>query len=98
MQYNNTGEFLPIGTVITLKNGNKRIMICGRLQERQEDHKIFDYVACLYPEGILAPDELFLFDHEDIDQIFFVGLEDGEEFAFREFLIQQIRSLQEVKK
>lgn len=86
-------DFMPIGSVITLKNGNKRIMICGRLQEREEDHKIFDYCACLYPEGLLSPDEVFLFNNEDIDQVFFVGFQDGEEFAFREFLQQEKKSL-----
>lgn len=93
MQYNNTGEFLPIGTIITLKNGNKRIMICGFLQERQEDHKIYDYVACMYPEGILDPDELFLFNNEDIDQVHYIGMQDAEEFQFNEFLRQQKESL-----
>lgn len=93
MQFKSTGEFLPIGTIITLKNGNKRIMICGRLQEREDDHKIFDYVACLYPEGILAPDELFLFNNEDIDQVHYIGMQDAEEFQFNKFLRQQKESL-----
>lgn len=82
-------DFMPIGSVVTLKKGTKRIMICGRLQERDEDKKVFDYCACYYPEGILNPDELFLFNNEDIDRVFFVGHQDGEEFAFREYLIEQ---------
>lgn len=93
MQFKSTGEFLPIGTIITLKNGNKRIMICGRLQEREDDHKIFDYVACLYPEGILAPDELFLFNNEDIDQVHYIGMQDAEEFQFNEFLQKNKKGL-----
>lgn len=77
---------MPVGSVITLKNGTKKIMICGRLQERDSDHQVFDYCACYYPEGILNPEELFLFNNSDIDQVYFVGFQDGDEFAFREFL------------
>lgn len=80
-------DLLPLGSVVTLKNGNKRIMICGRLQEREEDGKIFDYSAVYFPEGILDPSQLFLFDNENIDRLYFVGMQDGEEFAFREYLM-----------
>lgn len=86
-------DFMPIGSVITLKNGTKKIMICGRLQERESDQQIFDYCACYYPEGILNPEELFLFNNTDIDQVYFVGLQDGEEFAFREFLQNEKQKL-----
>lgn len=86
-------EFLPLGSVITLKKGNKRIMICGRLQEREEDMKVFDYSAVYYPEGILDPNQLFLFNHDDIDRLYFVGMQDSEEFAFRDFLIEEAKDL-----
>lgn len=86
-------KFLPIGTVLNLKQGSKKIMICGRLQERDNDNKILDYCACYYPEGILNPDELFLFDHEDVDTIYFIGMQDSDEFAFREFLNEESKKL-----
>ena len=84
-------ELLPIGSVVRLKNGSKRIMICGRLQERVEDGIVFDYCACFYPEGILDPEQLFLFNHKDIDDISYHGLDDQEEFAFRTFLMEHKR-------
>lgn len=93
MKFKSAGEFLPIGSVITLNNGHKRIMICGFLQERQEEHKIFDYCACLYPEGILASDELFLFNNEDIDQIHYIGMQDTEGFQFNDFLQKNKKNL-----
>lgn len=83
-------EFLPIGSVVLLKGGKKRVMICGRLQARVEDAVLFDYSACLFPEGIINPKELYLFNNEDIDTVFFVGLQDSEEFAFRTYLQKQI--------
>ena len=50
-------KFLPIGSVVKLKNGQKRLMITGFLQmEQGEDGKknIWDYSGCLYPEGMLT--------------------------------------------
>lgn len=86
MKFDIIGEFLPIGSVIMLKDQNKRIMIIGRLQERIEDHKIFDYCACLYPEGLLLANEIYLFNNEDITQVCFLGMQDKEEVDLQKFL------------
>ena len=85
-------EFLPIGSVVLLKGGTKRLMICGRIQQTEEG-KICDYSACFYPEGILDPDQLFLFDNEDIDTVFFVGMQDTEEFRFRAYMEEQLAEM-----
>jgi hypothetical protein len=71
-------ELLPIGSVVLLRESTKRIMIVGLLQKQSGDEKIWDYSACLYPEGILDPDRLFLFNHSQIDTLFFMGFQDGE--------------------
>lgn len=84
-------ELLPIGSVVMLKGGNKRVMICGRIQTKINEDKIYDYSACYYPEGIINPRELFLFDNEDIDMVYFVGLQDVEEFKFRDYIDQQLK-------
>ena len=84
-------ELLPIGSVVMLKGGNKRVMICGRIQTKVNEDKIYDYSACYYPEGIINPRELFLFDNEDIDMVYFVGLQDLEEFKFRDYIDQQLK-------
>lgn len=78
--------YLPIGSIVLLHGGKKKIMICGRLQENMNDHKTYDYCACLYPEGILNPDELYLFQDKDIATVFFIGFQDEDEFAFRSLL------------
>ena len=46
-------ELLPLGTVVTLKQGKKRLMIVGRLQNQVGSDKIYDYAAVLWPEGVL---------------------------------------------
>lgn len=45
-------NLLPIGSVVLLRGGEKRLMICGRIQTRAGSDKVYDYSACLYPEGI----------------------------------------------
>lgn len=75
-------KYLPIGSVVLLKDSQKRIMIVGVKQKQSDTDKVWDYSACLYPEGILNPDRLFLFDAEQIDQLFFIGFQDVEGMEF----------------
>lgn len=79
-------QLYPLGSIVRLKKGMKRIMICGRLQIRNSDQKLFDYSACLYPEGILKPDEMFLFQHDDIDEVIFQGFEDDDETKMKQYM------------
>lgn len=39
-------EWLPIGSVVVLKGGNKPLMIYGRKQFNSRTGHEFDYVAC----------------------------------------------------
>lgn len=83
-------KLLPIGSVVLLKGAAKRIMICGRLQQRVGDEKVYDYCACYYPEGILDPKEMFLFNNEDIERLYYVGMQDPEEFNFQRALQEKM--------
>ena len=63
-------EFLPIGTVVLLKGGSKRIMICGFCcHGTGENDKLFDYVGCLSPEGFISSDKNLLFNFHCIASI-----------------------------
>ena len=85
-------EYLPIGSVILLKNAEKRLMICGIMQVNKEDNKEYDYTGCLYPEGILDSQSGFMFDAENIVKVDFIGFVDIERQVFAEKLIQHIES------
>lgn len=84
-------DFLPIGSVVLLKNAEKKLMICGRVQIQESDGQLFDYSACLYPEGMLSPDRIYLFNHEDIVRVYSMGLQDEEELAFRERIVEALQ-------
>lgn len=89
-------KYLPIGTVVLLKGQNKRFMITGfGVKSVEHDNKIFDYSGCLYPEGVATLKETIVFDHENIDEIFFIGYIDEEEKAFKEQLKDMIKKFEE---
>ena len=41
--------------------------------------KMWDYCGCLYPEGVLSSTQSCLFNHEQIEKIYHMGLSDDEE-------------------
>ncbi len=88
-------EYLPLGSVVTLKEGEKKLMICGRVQREVHSRIIYDYCACLYPEGLIDSKSVYLFNQEDIAYIYYVGLQDGEEFAFRHQMAQELAKLKQ---
>ena len=79
-------KYLPIGSVVLLKDGEKRVMITGFgfIDTNNDDIEvIYDYVGVLYPEGLLSTDQNLVFNHDKIDKIFALGYSDDEDKEFR---------------
>ncbi len=87
-------DLLPIGSVVLLKGGEKRIMICGRIQTKAEDNIIYDYSACIYPQGIVNPDNMYFFNRDAIETVFFIGFQDKEELTFRHEVLDKLGELE----
>lgn len=80
-------ELLPIGSIVLLKEGEKRLMINGIIQtDMGETKQNYDYIGVLYPEGHIGEGFLYLFNHKDISKIIFRGFEDTERVEFLERL------------
>ena len=79
-------NLLPIGSVVLIKGGEKRVMVCGRIQTKAGEDTIYDYSACLYPEGIIDPSHMYFFNNDSIERIFFVGFQDPEELEMQEMI------------
>ena len=75
-------ELLPIGTVVLLKDAQKRLMIYGIGQSDMTNGIDYDYIGVMYPEGNMGEGSQFLFNHSDIDRVFFRGFEDEEREEF----------------
>lgn len=87
-------KYLPIGSVVLLKGGKKRAMITGFCSVAQEDQsKIYDYSGCVYPEGYLSSNQVCLFDHDQIEKVFFTGFVDEEEIEFKQKLNNIVANL-----
>ena len=86
-------DLLPIGSVVLLKEGKKRVMICSRVQTRAGSDTIYDYAACLWPEGLIDSSHFYLFNHEDIHYLYHIGLQDMQEFNFRYELEKQYQQI-----
>lgn len=80
-------DLLPIGTIVSLKGGTKKVMIFGvkQLHSDEEDME-YDYIAVLYPEGNCGIEFQYLFNQDQIDQVYFRGYEDSERNTFIENL------------
>ena len=79
----NIKEFLPIGTICMLQNATKPIMIIGYLPMAHDTKQIYDYTACLYPEGVLSSDQTAVFYHNQIKEIIHLGFENEKSIDFR---------------
>ena len=90
----NEDEFLPIGSVVLLEGGNKRIMICGRIQAQAGSDIIYDDSACYYPEGIVDPKSMFFFNRDAIETVYFRGYEDQDELDYRHDVLDQLGELE----
>lgn len=87
---------LPIGSVVLIGNSKKKVMIVGVCQKGgSEEEKIWDYTGVIYPEGYLDSQKMFLFNNEQITQVFALGYQDEEQFAFKEKADEAIKKLRE---
>jgi hypothetical protein len=84
-------KYLPIGTVVLLKEGTKKVMITSYLiftSGKKEDKKMFDYGGCPFPEGIIESDYAVGFNHDQIEKIVHLGLIDNDQIQFNSLLNQ----------
>ena len=94
----NNEKYLPIGTVLMLKGGKKRIMITGFCTYADKEKcKLYDYAGVLYPEGFIASNQTLLFNHDQIEKIYHMGLIDEEEKEFKKVLSEIAKQLEHKK-
>ena len=72
-------RYLPIGSVVELKNG-KKVMVTGYYSvEYENDIMVYDYSGCAYPEGVMRKSSNCSFNHRDISNTLFIGYQ-GKEY------------------
>lgn len=95
---NDATKLLPVGSVVLLKNATKEVMVTGFYTVSEKDpSKIYDYSACLYPEGIVNSNENLLFNHDQIDKILYVGYVSDKDRNFKLKLAGGIKKLESMQ-
>jgi len=101
---------LPLGTVLTLKGKEHKIMITAYLikldgsklkdsdKKAKVEGKIFDYMGVLWPEGDFDSTQKILFNHDTIGNIFFYGYNDEQFIAFQNLIKEGMASQKEEEK
>ena len=82
-------KYLPIGSIVMLKGASKSLMIIGYAAKDtrpEAENKIYDYIGAVFPEGILDFSQIPMFNHDQIDKIIYMGLENEEQKKFVEEL------------
>lgn len=98
------GKFLPIGTVVLLKEGTKEVMITsyciipnGDVYDKngkiEGQNNMYDYGACLYPEGVFNSNQVIAFNHDQIDKICFKGYETDSQKSFSKLVNEKLEEL-----
>lgn len=84
MDYKEKKQVLPLGSVVLLKEAKRYLVICGYAMVTEGKAKIWDYMGCAYPVGIVSNETTLMFDEEQIDKVVFEGFTDEEGEKFRE--------------
>lgn len=82
----NNNEFLPIGSVVILKDKNKEVMIIGYLSNVSNNKETYDYCGCIWPIGYTNPNMITLFNRCDIEQIENLGFSNNIQKQFSKVL------------
>lgn len=87
-------KYLPIGTVCLLKGAKKRVMITGfcTIADGNKE-EIYDYNGCMYPEGVVTAEKTLLFNHNQIEKIYYMGYSDEEDKEFKKNLNELVKQI-----
>ena len=100
-------KYLPIGTVVLLKGAKRELMVTGYCiipkgnvydkngKVDMKKNQIFDYGACLYPEGVITSEQLFAFNQEQIEKICFMGYKTDKQEALSKRIEEAVKKMQE---
>ncbi len=79
-------KYHDIGTIVKIKKCNVYIMICGFKSIDSKSKKTYDYLGCIYPMGITKPEQLILFNNNQIEEIVYKGFDDDRGKKFKKIL------------
>lgn len=64
-------KYLPLASVVSVKNNGFFFMIIGYTQKISDN--TYDYIVVKYPVGFVDINTLAFFNHDNIDKIIYLG-------------------------
>lgn len=81
-------EILPIGSVVTIKNIEEKLLIVGLYSVvYDKDIIVYDYQAVSYPEGLTLSDRIYSFNTTDVVEVIHRGYENEDYINLRNRLV-----------
>lgn len=91
-------KYLPIGSIVKVKDIDKKIMITGYYSiEYNNSVIIYDYVGISYPEGLLLKNNSYSFNHSDITSLVFTGYLSSEYNKLNSNLLDQLNKSEDLE-
>ncbi len=90
---NSLKKLFPIGSVVSLKNIEGRVMIIGHMQQQEGTETVWDYASVPYPVGLIDPSKFLLFNQDKIMTLYYIGLQDKEGLDYMRQLTLDINNI-----
>lgn len=85
-------DLLPIGSVVALQGATRKLLIIGTIVHDEQTNTTYDYIGEPFPEGYIDAETMFLFQHEDIKSVHFLGYLNAEAQAYRAELMNSLEN------
>ncbi len=86
-------KFLPLGSVVLLKDAQRPIVIIGYTVVEEGSTDIWDYLGCAYPIGVIDPSKNLLFQRNQIEKVLHTGYTDDEGNKFLDQLTDNVSKI-----
>ena len=83
MNENKKLTFLPVGSVVRLKGGERNVIIIGYTPIEAGKTEMWDYLGGMWPTGVITSDRNLLFNRDQIEEVIFEGFTNEVELEFR---------------
>ena len=71
--FNYETEYLPIGTIVSVRFNTNKFMIIGYCTLEGNTKKMYDYSAVVYPFGLENFDNIIMFNKDIIKKVYHMG-------------------------
>ncbi len=90
--------FLPVGTVVMLKEGERPVMIAGVMEQDGSTGRLWDYMGYPYPEGRQDATKDHFFDRDMIASVLQFGFTDMQAVGFQVYLSGALGEYERLRK